>query len=283
MKQTSSGLKHIDEQAGKIFLKCKPKQPASPQQSSQHPPQPTAQRVPSRYATDWQRPANRGQPRQKACQAAQQKSRCHRHLCGTVFGICFLQGAYQAVTALFPSLSNFRWLPIFDPPAPGSGEFLVGCPLHRNVSQTQVPAVSTGHRHTSGLRCRRTGKGSKQIPKICHTGFEKHDQDRSVPQGHLDDEGTCLILTDEAYGQYRTGQANRKLRELEEAKIQENPDGLEAVIAEGRAGSVKSVKPTTPCPDRKFPKSCSNWRRSPEKFSPVWKNIRRNFLKSVGL
>lgn len=28
------------------------------------------------------------------------------------------------------------------------------------------------------------------------------------PQGHLDDENTCLILTDEAYGQYRVGQAN---------------------------------------------------------------------------
>lgn len=61
------------------------------------------------------------------------------------------------------------------------------------------------------------------------------------PQGHLDDEGTCLILTDEAYGQYRTGQANRKLRELEEAKIQENPDGLEAVIAEGR-GWIRKIR-----------------------------------------
>ena len=48
MKQTSSGLKHIDEQAGKIFSQMQTKQPASPQQSSQHPPQPTAQRVPSR-------------------------------------------------------------------------------------------------------------------------------------------------------------------------------------------------------------------------------------------
>ena len=65
MKQTSSGLKHIDEQAGKIFSQMQTKQPASPQQSSQHPPQPMTQRVPSRYATDWQRPANRGQPRQK--------------------------------------------------------------------------------------------------------------------------------------------------------------------------------------------------------------------------
>ena len=75
MKQTSSGLKHIDEQAGKIFSQMQTKQPASPQQSSQqHPPQPTAQRVPSRYATDWQRPANRGQPRQKPVKLPSKKA-----------------------------------------------------------------------------------------------------------------------------------------------------------------------------------------------------------------
>ena len=59
------------------------------------------------------------------------------------------------------------------------------------------------------------------------------------PEGHLDDNETMLILTDTAYEQYRTGEANRKLRELKEARIKEDPNGMEAIMAEGEAWILK--------------------------------------------
>ena len=61
----------------------------------------------------------------------------------------------------------------------------------------------------------------------------------TFPQGHFDDEKTLFILTDEAYEQYRTGQANRKLQQLREARIKEDPNGMEAVMAEGEEWVAK--------------------------------------------
>ena len=243
MKQTSSGLKHIDEQAGKIFSQMQAKQPASPQQSSQqHPPQPTAQRVPSRYATDWQRPANRGQPRQKPVKLPSKKAAAIGIFVGLFFGICFLQGAYQAVTTLFSQpfefslVTHFLILLLLVAASFWLAVHCIGMFRKRRYLQYQL---AIGTRPVCAVDV--LAKAVNKSPKFVIRDLKSMIKTGLFPQGHLDDEGTCLILTDEAYGQYRTGQANRKLRELEEAKIQENPDGLEAVIAEGR-GWIRKIR-----------------------------------------
>lgn len=60
------------------------------------------------------------------------------------------------------------------------------------------------------------------------------------PQGHLDAENTCLILTDEAYGQYRLARPTGNSGSLKRPKSR-RPNGLEAVIAEGR-GWVRKIR-----------------------------------------
>ena len=54
------------------------------------------------------------------------------------------------------------------------------------------------------------------------------------PQCYLDDQKTSIMLGDQMYQQYRQTMANKQQREELEKQCQQNPDGLEAVIAEGR-------------------------------------------------
>lgn len=71
-----------------------------------------------------------------------------------------------------------------------------------------------------------------------------------LPQGHVDDEDTCLMVTDDAYRQYRTAQAAWRERELaearerravEEAQAQAGalPPEARAVVEEGEAALVR--------------------------------------------
>ena len=217
-KQTAEGLKRIDVQTEKIFTQAQGRQQTNPQQVRQSPPQPAMQRVPSRYATDWQRPSNRVQPKQKAMKLPNKKAAVIGVFAGLFFGVCFLQGAYQSVTDLFSLPFKFSMITSL-------------------LMLLHLLAIGTRQVCAIDVLAKAVNKSTKfvirDLKSMIKTGL--------FPQGHLDAENTCLILTDEAYGQYRVGQANRKQRELEEAKIQENPNGLEAVIAEGR-GWVRKIR-----------------------------------------
>lgn len=64
-------------------------------------------------------------------------------------------------------------------------------------------------------------------------------RDGLFPQGHIDEQETCLIVTDETYRQYLQTQENARQRQLEESRKKQEPkpesaSDLEAVIAEGR-------------------------------------------------
>ncbi len=91
-KQTAEGLKRIDVQTGKIFTQAQGRQQTNPKQVRQSPPQPAMQRVPSRYATDWQRPSNRIQPKQKAMKLPNKRLLLSAFLQG-----CFLEFAFYRV------------------------------------------------------------------------------------------------------------------------------------------------------------------------------------------
>ena len=74
--------------------------------------------------------------------------------------------------------------------------------------------------------------------------FVVHDlrkmiRDGFFPEGHIDEQETCLIVTDETYRQYLQTQENARKRQLEESRKKQQPktesaQDLEAVIAEGR-------------------------------------------------
>ena len=54
------------------------------------------------------------------------------------------------------------------------------------------------------------------------------------PQCYLDDQKTSLMLGDQMYQQYRQAMESKQQRETLEKQCRQNPDSLEAVIAEGR-------------------------------------------------
>lgn len=69
----------------------------------------------------------------------------------------------------------------------------------------------------------------KDIQKIIEKGI--------IPEAHLDDQKTCLILSDATYKQYLECQKALKERELEQKKEEENKPGsreLEQMVAAGR-------------------------------------------------
>ena len=241
-KQTAEGLKRIDVQTEKIFTQAQGRQQTNPQQVRQSPPQPAMQRVPSRYATDWQRPSNRVQPKQKAMKLPNKKAAVIGVFAGLFFGVCFLQGAYQSVTDLFSlpfkfsMITSLLMLLLMTAASFWLAAHCIGKFRKRRYLQYLL-AIGTRQVCAIDVLAKAVNKSTKfvirDLKSMIKTGL--------FPQGHLDAENTCLILTDEAYGQYRVGQANRKQRELEEAKIQENPNGLEAVIAEGR-GWVRKIR-----------------------------------------
>lgn len=161
-KQTAEGLKRIDVQTGKIFTQAQGRQQTNPQQVRQSPPQPAMQRVPSRYATDWQRPSNRIQPKQKAMKLPNKKAAVIGVFAGLFFGVCFLQGAYQSVTDLFSLPFKFSMITsLLMLLLMTAASFWLAAPLHWEIPQTQISAISAGYRHTAGLRDRRAGKSSE--------------------------------------------------------------------------------------------------------------------------
>ena len=161
---------------------------------------------------------------------------------GLFFGVCFLQGAYQSVTDLFSlpfkfsMITSLLMLLLMTAASFWLAAHCIGKFRKRRYLQYLL-AIGTRQVCAIDVLAKAVNKSTKfvirDLKSMIKTGL--------FPQGHLDAENTCLILTDEAYGQYRVGQANRKQRELEEAKIQENPNGLEAVIAEGR-GWVRKIR-----------------------------------------
>ncbi|MBR2635443.1 MAG: 5-bromo-4-chloroindolyl phosphate hydrolysis family protein, partial [Oscillospiraceae bacterium] len=132
----------------------------------------------------------------------------------------------------------------------GFGEFLISIALAgAGIALAGYGISRIGKRR---LRLYQQVIGQKQVANISDLARAVGKRERFVvrdlkkmikkghfPEGHLDDNETMLILTDTAYEQYRTGEANRKLRELKEARIKEDPNGMEAIMAEGEAWILK--------------------------------------------
>ncbi len=66
----------------------------------------------------------------------------------------------------------------------------------------------------------------KDLKKMIRKGW--------FPEGHLDHEETSFMLGEELYRQYLAAEEAKKQRERLEAVKKENPEGLEAVVSEGR-------------------------------------------------
>ena len=71
-------------------------------------------------------------------------------------------------------------------------------------------------------------------PKFVVKKILKNDEKVWFPQCYLDDQKTSLMLGDQMYQQYRQAMESKQQRETLEKQCRQNPDSLEAVIAEGR-------------------------------------------------
>ena len=71
-------------------------------------------------------------------------------------------------------------------------------------------------------------------PKFVVKDNEKMMKKVWFPQCYLDDQKTSLMLGDQMYQQYRQAMESKQQRETLEKQCRQNPDSLEAVIAEGR-------------------------------------------------
>lgn len=58
--------------------------------------------------------------------------------------------------------------------------------------------------------------------------------DEQLVPGHLDDEKTCLIISEDAYRHYLEAKESLRQRQAEEEAIRQDPNGTAAVLAEGR-------------------------------------------------
>lgn len=244
MKQTVSGCEQLSAQLGQIFGGAgqsqrpanTPQRPADPQR-----PQPVpVQRVPSRYATHWQRPAV--PLRKKTVRLPGKAISTVGVFLGLGLGILSLQMVYQALMELLHQAFDFSMvlnLAVFLLLMVASFWFAAHCVGRFRKRRYLQYRLAIGDRRVCAVSV--LASAVKKSPKFVLRDIKSMIKSGLFPQGHLDDEETCLILTDEAYSQYRVGQANRKKRELEQAKIQENPDGIDAVIAEGR-GWIQKIR-----------------------------------------
>lgn len=66
----------------------------------------------------------------------------------------------------------------------------------------------------------------KDLKKMIRKGW--------FPEGHLDQEETSFMLGEELYRQYLAAEEAKRQRDLLEAVKRENPEGVEAVVSEGR-------------------------------------------------
>lgn len=55
-----------------------------------------------------------------------------------------------------------------------------------------------------------------------------------IPEGHIDDQKTCLMIGEDTYRQYLDALASMKQREQEKAAAEKEPEGIHAVVLEGR-------------------------------------------------
>ena len=161
---------------------------------------------------------------------------------GLLFGICFLQSAYQVILDLLRGPFAFSMIFSFLISLLLAGgsfcfSFYCGGKFRKRRYQQYLQAIGGRQVCSISVLAAAVNKSQKYVIRDLKRMIKKG----MFPQGHLDDEESCLILTDEAYGQYRTGQANRKLRELQQARIQEDPNGLDAVIVEGR-GWIRRIQ-----------------------------------------
>lgn len=242
MKQTVSGCEQLSAQLGQIFGGAGQSQrPANNSQGTagpQPPQPPLVQRVPSRYATHWQRPL----PRKKSVRLPGKAVSTAGVFLGLGLGILSLQMVYQALMELLHQAFDFSMvlnLAVLLLLMVASFWFAAHCVGRFRKRRYLQYRLAIGDRQVCAVSV--LASAVKKSPKFVLRDIKNMIKSGLFPQGHLDDEETCLILTDEAYSQYRVGQANRKKRELEQAKIQENPDGIDAVIAEGR-GWIQKIR-----------------------------------------
>ena len=178
----------------------------------------------------------------------------------------------------------------------GFGEFLVSIALAgAGIALAGYGISRIGKRR---LRLYQQVIGQKQVANISDLARAVGKRERFVvrdlkkmikkghfPEGHLDDNETMLILTDTAYEQYRTGEANRKLRELKEARIKEDPNSMEAIMAEGEAWILKIRRANDALPGEEISRKLdqlesvtrkifSTVEKKPEKLSEI-----RRFMK----
>ena len=73
-----------------------------------------------------------------------------------------------------------------------------------------------------------------RTPKFVLKDIEKMMRKLWFPQCYLDDQKTSIMFGDQMYRQYRQTMESKQQREEMEKQCRQNPDGLEAVVAEGQ-------------------------------------------------
>lgn len=233
VKHTVSGCEQLSTQLTQLFNGINRPQPPRAQQMSRSQPVPV-QRVPSRYATNWHPPV--AVPKKRPAKLPGKATSTIGVFLGLGLGVLSLQMVYTTLMELLHQAFDFSMvlnLALFLLLMTASFWFAAHCVGRFRKRRYLQYQLAIGGRQVCAISV--LAATVKKSPKFVLRDIKSMIKSGLFPQGHLDDEESCLILTDEAYSQYRVGQANRKKRELEQAKIQENPDGLDAVIAEGRS------------------------------------------------
>lgn len=197
-----------------------------------------APRVPSRYTTNWQTPPPKAAAKAKKPRRAKKiptKSEGWVGIfLGLIFGTVILEKLYENVLALLSGPFSFRQLPSVLIP----GFFFCLClswigSSGKKFRERRILLYQGAIGSEQVCRISRLAAAVGRSEKFVLRDLKRMIKAGLFPQGHFDEEKSLFIVTDDAYSQYLVGQANRKQWELQQARAKEDPDGLEAIMAEG--------------------------------------------------
>lgn len=102
--------------------------------------------------------------------------------------------------------------------------------------------------------------------------LQKMIRDGLFPEGHIDEQETCFIATNETYRQYLQAQESARRRQLEEERKSNSrrrmrPANVSGRLPRGAIISGRFARKTVRFREKNFRGSCPDWKRSARRFS----------------
>ncbi len=147
---------------------------------------------------------------------------------GGIFTFCFVNGAIEE---LFWRTQGFFWADEFFPPFIflGLSLWLLGAGIGKLRANSALKSIKriTGSREVVSIQelATQMQKKPETVAKLCR----KLIKNGSLPQGHLDDNQTCLMVTDNAYHYYRQAQLEDQQARQKKLEEQQSRERAKAV------------------------------------------------------